>query len=419
MRILFVSSQYPPYELGGIEQLCHEARFELLARGHDVMVLTSRYGVRSLDELRTDKTLRTLYLTADIHYYKPLDFFLKLRRQESENLAELKRVIDSYQPDAIMFWGMFALSHNLPYWAERWMPGRVAYYIASYWPLDEDLHRAYWSAPANRWLTEQLKSFIRRFALSRLDREKYPPRLKFEHVVCCSEFVRDRLLAESLIPSTATVIYGGTDPQSFKNGANDRISKVDQKIRLLYFGRLIPDKGVHTAIEAVGLLAQSGRAQRIELTILGEGSPEYENLLRQKASEMNVEDIVHFSGKVAREDIPATIQDYDVFLFTSIWPEPFGRTIVEAMMAGLPVIGSDVGGSREIFRDYDEGLLFKPGDAQGLAERINLLISDPERYRRLSELGRRLANERFSTSEMTNRIEEFLRQVSVSKERAS
>ncbi|HMR98092.1 MAG TPA: glycosyltransferase family 4 protein [Anaerolineales bacterium] len=412
MRILFVSSQYPPYELGGYEQLCHEVTRELLARGHAVSVLTSRYGVQSEEEARSGNVTRTLRLTADLHYYKPLDFFFKLPRQEKENLAELKNAIDVFKPDVVMFWGMFAMSHNLPYWAEQWMPGRVTYYMASYWPTDEDLHLAYWKSPANRPVTELLKRFLRTFALARLKRQGYPPRLKFDHVICCSEYVRDTLVNAGKFPPRASVVYAGADPAPFQNLAQKKKStKTGHVTRFLYFGRLVPDKGVHTAIEALGLLAQKGFADRVELTVLGDGHPEYKKYLQQRVTDLGIENIVHFSGKVAREEIPAMLKDFDVFLFTSTWPEPFGRTIVEAMMAGLVVIGSNVGGSREIFRHYDKKMLFEPEDAQGLADRIARILSDPELGRRLVNVGRKLASERFTIQQMTNGIEAFLKQV--------
>lgn len=412
MRILFVSSQYPPHELGGYEQLCHEVTRELLARGHAVSVLTSRYGVRSAQEARSGNVTRTLHLMTDIHYYKPLDFFFKLPRQEKENLAELKNAMEVFKPDVVMFWGMFAMSHNLPYWAEQWMPGRVTYYMASYWPTDEDLHLAYWKSPANRRITEAFKRVLRSFALARLKRQGYPPRLKFDHVICCSEYVRDTLVNAGKFPPRASVVYAGADPAPFQRLEQKKKStKTGRATRLLYFGRLVPDKGVHTAIEALGLLAHKGFANQVELTVLGDGHPEYKKYLQQRVTELGIENIVHFSGKVAREDIPAMLKDFDVFLFTSTWPEPFGRTIVEAMMAGLVVIGSNVGGSREIFRHYDKKMLFEPEDAQGLSDRIARLLSDPELSRRLVNVGRKLASERFTIQQMTNGIEAFLKQV--------
>jgi glycosyltransferase involved in cell wall biosynthesis len=420
MKILFVTSQYPPYELGGYEQLCREATDELRARGHDVRVLTSRYGVKSEDEIRSGHVTRSLHLTADIHYYKPLDFFLKFPRQEKENLAELKHSVESFKPDVVMFWGMFAMSHSVPYQAERWMPGRVTYYLASYWPTDEDLHLAYWKAPANRWVTEQFKRILRAMAVSRLERSGYPPRLQFEHVLCCSEYVRDALVAAGKFPVDTSVVYAGADPAPFQHLPQKQdFMKPGQRLRLLYFGRLVPDKGVHTAIEAMGLLAKAGYADRVELTILGDGHPDYKARLHQRVQELGVENLVRFSGKVAREDIPQTLGNFDVFLFTSTWPEPFGRTIVEAMMAGLVVIGSNVGGSREIFRHYDSDMLFEPDDAQGLSDRIARLLSDPELGRRLAASGPRLASERFTIHQMTNGIEGFLKRIVASGKRVS
>ena len=80
-------------------------------------------------------------------------------------------------------------------------------------------------------------------------------------------------------------------------------------------------------------------------------------------------------------------------------------------MAGLVVIGSDVGGSREIFQHYDQEMLFQPEDAQGLADRITRLLSDPDLCRRLIDSGRHLAFDRFTIRQMTDGIETFLQKV--------
>jgi len=418
MRILFISSQYPPYELGGYEQLCHEVTNDLVSRGHEVRILASRYGVKSEDEIHAGNVTRSLHLMADIHYYKPLDFFLRLPSQEKENLAELKKAIDQFNPDVIMFWGMFALSHNLPYWAEQWMPGRVTYYMASYWPIDDDIHTSYWELPTNHGVAEWIKRPLRTIALAKLRREGYPPKLQFENVISCSQYVRDTLVEAGKFHLGAGVVYAGADPGPFQNLETKKIAP-DQVLRLLYFGRLVPDKGVHTAIEAVGLLKKKGLADRVELTILGDGHPDYKNLLRQRVKDLGIEDRVRFSGKVAREDIPDQLSRFDVFLFTSTWPEPFGRTIVEAMMAGLVVIGSDVGGSREIFQYYDRDMLFQPEDARGLADRITRAVNEPELCRRLIDAGRQLAFERFTIHQMTSGIEKFLLDVCARTSRLS
>ena len=156
MRLLFLSNFYPPHELGGMEQLTFEVTAHLQARGHQVSVLTSRTGVAP-GEPKQDNIIRSLFLQADIHYYSVRAFFLQHRAQEAANLRELRRAIDLVQPDVFVVWNMWNLSRSLPYWAEQWLPGRVAYYIASTWPMDPDIHEEYWSLPASRGLSEVAK----------------------------------------------------------------------------------------------------------------------------------------------------------------------------------------------------------------------------------------------------------------------
>jgi len=82
---------------------------------------------------------------------------------------------------------------------------------------------------------------------------------------------------------------------------------------------------------------------------------------------LTLESKVQFVNWVARSKIAKILSNHDVFLFTTISAEPFGRTIVEAMAAGLVVIGADVGGSREIFQFYPEEMIFPVNDAEALA----------------------------------------------------
>ncbi len=410
MRILFLTNLYPPHDIGGYEQSCQEVAIRLEERGHDVRILTSRYGVKSeIDGVENVHTRRSLYLENDLDYYRPLDFFLRRSAREHTNLQELKQTLEEFRPAVVMVWGMWQLSHYLPYWAEHWMPNRVAYYIGSYWPVDADPHSTYWHLPARQFATELLKKPLRSVAFNRLRREGYPPRLQFEHALCCSKYVRDILVKAGKLPSSSGVLYGGIDPNPFMVPPINGNELKKRPLRLLYFGRLIHDKGVHTAIQAIGLLKQHKLADQIELTILGSGHPEYVAQLRNMVADLDLADRVHFIDKVSRSEVPDWLRRFDVFLFTSIWPEPFGRTIVEAMAAGLIVIGSDVGGSQEIFQEgYDSKLLFQPEDYEALADRITQLINDAERRNRLAQLGRQLVLQRFTLRHMVDQIESHL-----------
>ena len=408
MRILFLTNMYPPYDIGGYEQVCQEVAQGLKARGHTVKILTSRYGTPSPND--EGDVMRSLHLQANLNYYRPADFFLRRSPQERFNRDVLRAAVDEFAPDVVVVWGMYLLSHSLPYWLEQWMPDRVVYYIASYWPTDEDPHRIYWKLPTKNKFAEKIKRPLRSLALSHLDKEKYPPRLQFARTICCSEYVRNRLVGAGTIPPSSEVLYSGIDPTpfTFEDPRIHTSPSTHAPLRLLYFGRLIEDKGVHTAIQALGILNEQGFAGKTRLTILGSGHPDYENQLRSMVTALGVKDQVRFAGKVSRNEIPAELSKYDVFLFTSIWPEPFGRTIVEAMLAGLTVIGSDVGGSREIFSQYDADLLYPAGDASALAARIALLLNGYKDKQKLAQRGRLLALERFSLTTMLIGFEKYL-----------
>ena len=410
MRLLFLTNLYPPHDLGGYEQQCQEVADGLRLRGHDVAVLTSRHRVAGVTDTPAPAMLpveRSLYLLSDLDYYRPLHFFLRARVEERANLLALRRKLDVFRPDLVVVWGMWQLSFQLPRHAEDWCPGRVVYYIASYWPTDADPHRAYWLSPARRQSTELVKAPLRRLALARLHADGYPPKLALERVVCVSEYVRTRLMEAGKLPDGGEVMYCGVDSNPFSL-PSAAAARSEGPLRLLYFGRLIEDKGCHTAIEAIGILCQMGAGDRVHLTILGTGHPAYEARLRRLAADQRVSQHVSFAGRRSRDEIPKALEDFDVFLFTSIWPEPFGRTIIEAMLAGLVVIGSAVGGSREILQRYDETLLFPPGDANALAQRIAMLAKDPVRRQQLARCGRALATDNFSTDKMVEAMERYL-----------
>lgn len=411
MRLLFLSNLYPPFDIGGYEQWCQEMAICLRQRGHTVHVLTSRYGVKRVPPVEPDVT-RALYLQADVYHYQPWRFFLRHRFEEKANRQALRAAIDRFQPDLILVWGMWNLSLDVPFWAEQWLPGKVAYYIASYWPVDEDPHTAYWKLPANRAVTELLKRPFRALALGLLRREGYPPRLRFAHVMCCSQYVRDAIVQASSALTQAGVLFGGIDIAPFRQNLYPVQTVAGRPLRLLYFGSLVPHKGVHTAIEALGLLKTRGLIENVDLTVLGSGPPEYEQRLHDMVSELQIAEHVHFAGKVPRSEIPAWLSRFDVFLFTSIWQEPMARSVMEAMAAGLLVIGAEVGGQVEMLFDGQNGLTFRPADAAGLANCIARVIQEPTLHKELAQAGQQTVLEQFTLERMAGDIEKWLLRIS-------
>ena len=149
MRILVITNYYPPVELGGWEQLTCNVVAELINRNHEVQILTSNYLKEQIKNSEPDVN-RSLYLESyDPQKYHP-NYTLIHRLQEKENIQTLTKLEESFKPDIIYINGMWNLPHSLAKRAEELTPGRVVYYIASYWPTEQDAHTAYWSTPANK-----------------------------------------------------------------------------------------------------------------------------------------------------------------------------------------------------------------------------------------------------------------------------
>jgi glycogen synthase len=406
MRILFISNLYPPHDLGGWEQNCQEAVELLQARGHDCHVLTSRHGVDGQSPPEPGVT-RALHLQADIHHYRPHDFFLRRPFHERSNRRALRSALDAFRPDVLFIWGMWNLSREVAYWAEQWLPGRVAYAVAGYWLVEPDAHGAYWREPARRRWARWLMAPARWLALRTLARERAARPLKLDHVTCVSEYVRRKLGQAGALPYGARVIYNGIDPGPFLQAARERAAREDG-LRLVYTGSLVPHKGVHTAIEALGLLRARGQADGLQLTIVGGGHPEYVERLEARIAELGLEKHVSFIGSVPRAQIPGLLSRSQVFLFTSVWEEPIARSVMEAMAAGLVVIGTPVGGQVEILEDGVNALVFPPGDAAKLAECIVHVQNDQHLGVRLVRAGQRTILERFVLRRMVDEMEEWL-----------
>lgn len=404
MRILFLSNFFPPARPGGYTQWCHEVSERLAKRGHTIGVLTSRYEMEKAPA-NEQNVFRLLHLEGDLEYYRPVQFLTRWKKQHSENLASLRRTVAEFAPDLIFVWGMWALSKSLPVLAEQLLPGRVVYFLSDYWASAQDMHTRYWQSPAQRWSMQMLKRALGKVALATLTKEGQP-QPEFEHVICVSARVRELLVEAGLPIQNARIIHGGTDVGRFQD-VRQRDYRRGQ-FSMVYAGQLVRHKGVHTAIEAMAQLVNQQGIKHVTLTLVGSGHPDYEGLLRDLVVKERLHDFVKFHEPVSKDKVPAIFQQFDILIFPSIYEEPLARVTQEAMAAGLVVIGTTTGGTKEILKEGQTGLTFAPEDAAGLAAQISRLIEDPELCCRLSEDGRQTVLQVFTLDKMVQEIEEYL-----------
>jgi glycogen(starch) synthase len=413
VRLLFISNLYPPHHLGGYEQLCQEVATLLTARGHQITVLTSTFQVPGRQTGEEPAVRRTLKLASDVYYYKPQQL-LGYQGDANANLQAVRDTIAETKPDAVVIWGMWNLSPLVAAEAERCAGSNVAYYFANEWPIEPSAHEAYWEANEGGSAGRLFKSIARAPVRNALNGEWRPYKLRYEHPITCSLAVRDHLVKAGVPIQHAEVIYHGIDPTPYRQAVAARVrNESDETMKVVFVGSLLPQKGVHTAVEAMGRLAQDRFDAPVSLDILGAGHPDYGQHLRQLVQDWHIQDRVTFHTPIERAKLPAFLAQYDVLVMPSIWEEPQARISQEAMAAGLVLVGTLTGGSKEILVDGQNGLAFKPEDAQGLADQLKILAKDPALRPRLTEAGWQTVSERFTISRMLDHLEAYLTEVAM------
>jgi glycosyltransferase involved in cell wall biosynthesis len=173
-------------------------------------------------------------------------------------------------------------------------------------------------------------------------------------------------------------------------------------------GRLVEWKGQHVFLEAARKVIGGG--QQAKFVLIGAplfGEADYEGQLKKLAAPLG--DRVEFTG--FRTDIPEQLRGLDICVHASTTPEPFGQVVIEAMAEGVPVIGSDGGGVREILAQGETGLLTPMGDADALATELTSLLRDPLRASQLAIRGYNRVRTHFTAAQNARKIEEVYRQM--------
>ena len=222
-----------------------------------------------------------------------------------------------------------------------------------------------------------------------------------DRVICITEalarFHRERV---GLPAAKLTVVHYGLDklPEPWPGGAAGPNLPEDARI-LLAVSRLTAQKGLDVALHALAALRRDHPSA--VLVVLGEG-PKREQLANL-AAELGIADAVHLPGRVG--DVAGWYRRADLLVHPARW-EGFGLALLEAMVAGLPVVASRVSSIPEIVLDGVTGLLVPPDDPEALAAAVDRTLREPGG---LGAAGLRRALEEFSVDRMSDRTLEVYR----------
>lgn len=147
----------------------------------------------------------------------------------------------------------------------------------------------------------------------------------------------------------------------------------DEKLKLIYIGRLIEEKGVQTILKA---LSYFHLKDYVHLTIVGDGA--YRENLEKLSVELGVNEAVEFVGM--QKNVASFLRKADIFVHLPEWEEGFGITVVEAMAYGLLCICANNGALPELIADEENGFLVEAHSACALAEKLVWVRENAERY---------------------------------------
>jgi len=254
---------------------------------------------------------------------------------------------------------------------------------------------------AHGWAFTEGRSLWKRRLLAGVERLAAQVTAK---IICVSEHDRELAVQWNVAkPGKLAVVHNGIDPRPFLEGGGAPLREelgLEGSVVLTFVGRLAPPKDPLTLLEAVKTLPKG------VLLVVGDGElkPPVEEYVR----EHGLEEKVRLLGE--RSDVLRILASSDVFVLSSRW-EGLPYTIIEAMMARLPVVSTRVGGVPELVEDGVTGFLVPAEDPPALAEALQTLLDDPELRRRMGEAGREKALREFTLDRMLRETERTYEEV--------
>lgn len=217
------------------------------------------------------------------------------------------------------------------------------------------------------------------------------------------------------------VIHNGIDPEDFDPGGGHseslrkEFSIPPDAVVIGNAGRVVPRKGYEHMLEAASLLLrEDGFGEKIKFVIVGDTPGFFQknhlSEIKAKAERMGIADSFVFAG--FRRNVAACLADFDIFLMPSNYPDPFPRSVIEAMSSAIPVAGFKVGGIEESVEDGKTGFLSPPGDIPHMARNIRRLAEDRDLRKSMGKAGRDRAVSLYSARLKTREIQSVLSEAS-------
>ena len=353
MKILMLTWEYPPRVVGGISRVVYDLSHRLIKDGHEVTVVTYRDG--EVPYYEDDKGVKVYRV--DNYMIQPnnfIDWILQL----NFNMVERASQIIAEQ-------GKFDVIH-----AHDWLVANAAKTLKHSFdiPIVATIHAT--EAGRNSGIREPNQKYI--------NDTEWMLTYEANEVIVNSNYMKSEVQRLFGLPfEKINVVPNGVNLNKFTGMDRDysfrRKYAMDNEKIILFMGRLVYEKGVQNLIAAMPKVLASYHDAK--LVIAGKGGMLDE--LRAQADYLGISNKVYFAGYMNGKDVERMYKAADIAVFPSTY-EPFGIVALEAMLAGIPVVVSDVGGLNEIVDHGVNGMKSYAGNPNSLADSILSLLYNPQ-----------------------------------------
>ena len=163
------------------------------------------------------------------------------------------------------------------------------------------------------------------------------------------------------------------------------LAPVDRQVKLIFIGRLTPDKGWDFTLDAFSSVFRAIDPSKLAILVAGDGPSKEEIITRLSKLTPHV----HLLGRVLPENVPALLANSDIHVTTSE-KETRGVTVLEAFAAGIPVLAPRAGGVVENIEEGINGFLFNPQDISDFTSKLKTLVENPILRQEMGKRGRKL-----------------------------
>lgn len=397
MKIALVSEYCPPDFSGGLELSALSVAVGLRRVGHEVEILTSRYrpgftatepdpeGVVRLFE--SAPTIRAARNRTE-HYREIFRGFGGEMRVGKANLARLRARLRTERYDVAYTFGLRHLGlATVSAFEEAGVP--VLYGIGDRFLLD--YRSPHWQWRAAYFLGGE--GFYRRGL-----------RLRIGHAAFVSDYMRSQFRSEGFPLHETCVVPRGVDWEYTESSYDPR----ERDREFLIACRVAPAKGFEVVVEAARIVEARLGEVPWTVAIAGGGDEFYSAFLDDLIAKSGVAHRVRRLGMLNQRSVLERAGRALGWLNTTTGGDSFGRTSIEALSMGAPLIASDDGATSEVVEDGVSALLYPKHDAPALADHMVTILTDPVRSAALVEAGYDLLRRRYRMDVVVARTEEAL-----------